>query len=765
MTATFRDYGEGFYGWYDEGGNFLGTTEPISYNTDPELPAPAASYSGPPTTNTPVPAATAATSTGTTSGTSAIGINYTIPTPISYDANGAPVYRPNDPAFYQSEIAIREANRAALREAAAAYGLNSEILITMPGSDGKTYLELGPNNFVDISSYFAGIPSGPTWQDVAVPRDTVGYETGYGGRTVQIEPPLQQSVTVQLPTGENVVVDPNSELARYIQYLGTQPDPLQQVPIGAIWAKNGVSDPYSDPATVKYAIESLERAKQQQAGRESLGLPTSTPQWNDPNWPAYVGSNPQAFQEALRAQNDPAYAAQLKAANNWDQNTFETWSRRVLNPEEQNAIDEAYWAGLGFVTGPSSSGTGTSKYGLTAAGTSMVEAQVGGYTSSGFPVTSYSSLGVNNPVDAATGAVNNLLNTGTNAINNAVNNAIGSAGAVATAALAGYASAQAALSSAQNIISNTIKAPTALPSALSPFVKTVSDLAASASSGITQIENLFSGQAATLLKAKAQATFAARYNQAASGDWRVRLQLGPAADYLYKDPNPGILAPLFNTDGIIFPYMPSIETSYAANYDKYDLTHSNYRGYFYKGSNVNDVNIRATFTAQDTQEANYLLAVIHFFRSATKMFYGQDGYRGAPPPLVFLTGLGDFQFKNHPCLIASFNYSLPNDVDYIRAMAPNNYGNLFSQRDRTGSANPLGLGSTATRLLNAGLGLNTTSSGYLNNNVNNINGGTYVPTKMEINVTLLPTNTRSQVSQQFSVKDFANGKLIKGGFW
>jgi len=29
----------------------------------------------------------------------------------------------------------------------------------------------------------------------------------------------------------------------------------------------------------------------------------------------------------------------------------------------------------------------------------------------------------------------------------------------------------------------------------------------------------------------------------------------------------------------------------------------------------------------------------------------------------------------------------------------------------------------------------------------------------------LPMQTRSQVSQQFSVKGFANGDLIKGGFW
>jgi hypothetical protein len=42
---------------------------------------------------------------------------------------------------------------------------------------------------------------------------------------------------------------------------------------------------------------------------------------------------------------------------------------------------------------------------------------------------------------------------------------------------------------------------------------------------------------------------------------------------------------------------------------------------------------------------------------------------------------------------------------------------------------------------------------------------TYVPTKMDINLMLYPIQSREQVSKQFSVKNFANGNLLKGGFW
>jgi hypothetical protein len=285
-------------------------------------------------------------------------------------------------------------------------------------------------------------------------------------------------------------------------------------------------------------------------------------------------------------------------------------------------------------------------------------------------------------------------------------------------------------------------------------------------------------ESATKERAKKQATVQARYKQPGNQDWRVRLSLGPGAQYLYNATPAGVLAPLAangGTDGVIFPYTPSVTTAYSANYEQYDLTHSNYRGLFYKSSRVGDIQIRGMFTAQDTTEANYLLAVIHFFRSVTKMFYGQDtDLRGTPPPICLLNGFGGYQFSNHPVVVSSFSYNLPNDVDYIRTTNPNNFGlNLNNRYNPSGASLPAG-GSLAglNRLLNAiPGGLNkgalprvpapNTVAGSVTNNV----PASYVPTKMEIDVTLIPVQTRSQVSQQFSLKGFANGDLLKGGFW
>ena len=278
----------------------------------------------------------------------------------------------------------------------------------------------------------------------------------------------------------------------------------------------------------------------------------------------------------------------------------------------------------------------------------------------------------------------------------------------------------------------------------------------------------------TLDKARAQNTIANQRRNPNNGDWRVKLRLAPGANYLYQAPEPGILQPLAGK-GIIFPYTPTIATSYKANYASYDLTHSNYKSYYYQSSTVEPVTLSCPFTAQSTPEAEYLLAVIHFFKSVTKMFYGQDAERGTPPPLVYLTGLGEFQFNEHPCVVQSFTYDLPADVDYIRARSQNvNNSNMLSKRQSTNATGPgttwgggiLGnvLGGAINRLANAGLpkgGMNKppapASFGQ--------NSPTYVPTKMTISISLLPVQSRKQVSQNFSLRQYANGDLLKGGFW
>jgi len=214
--------------------------------------------------------------------------------------------------------------------------------------------------------------------------------------------------------------------------------------------------------------------------------------------------------------------------------------------------------------------------------------------------------------------------------------------------------------------------------------------------------------------------------------------------------------------------------------------------------------IGCDFTAQDTFEARYLLAVIHFFRSATKMFYGQDQNpkAGTPPPLCYLYGFGEFQFNAHPLAIANFQYSLPSDVDYIRAGAPPSPDGLdevtitskkfpITAPPKPSIRTSLGtlaqsfiqnrLASGAAAIGNAfGLKLSTggglsapdwVQSGFKPDSFVNEQNVTYVPTKISLQIQCVPIISRYEISNQFSFKDYANGSLLRGvnrkgaGFW
>ena len=265
-------------------------------------------------------------------------------------------------------------------------------------------------------------------------------------------------------------------------------------------------------------------------------------------------------------------------------------------------------------------------------------------------------------------------------------------------------------------------------------------------------------------------------------DWRLRISLAPGANYLYRAPDAGILQPLLSTSGVVFPYTPSISTNYRASYDVYDLVHTNYKNYFYKNSSVEEISISGVFTANSAAEADYLLAVIHFFRSASKMFYGQDSnpVAGTPPPVLFMDGLGVYQFNEHPCLLNNFAYSLPSDVDYIRAGGARNYSggavNLAGIRNQQGAASNSPLSATLSRLtslkntfdnfINPGARANNPVSQNTTNYYGIAGQPTYVPTKITIAITLYPLISRQEQAQSFSLKNYATGQgLRERGFF
>jgi hypothetical protein len=133
----------------------------------------------------------------------------------------------------------------------------------------------------------------------------------------------------------------------------------------------------------------------------------------------------------------------------------------------------------------------------------------------------------------------------------------------------------------------------------------------------------------------------------------------------------GVLEPLSTTGGLLFPYTPQITVNNQVSYQDVILTHSNNNYQTYQNTNNVAINISAKFTAQNTTEAKYFLAAIHFLRAVSKMHFGQDDEnKGLPPPQLFLSGYGPYFFNDVSVIILNYDLTLDDDVDYVEAQGP-----------------------------------------------------------------------------------------------
>lgn len=159
------------------------------------------------------------------------------------------------------------------------------------------------------------------------------------------------------------------------------------------------------------------------------------------------------------------------------------------------------------------------------------------------------------------------------------------------------------------------------------------------------------------------------WNSDEAPDWRVRLSIPPIGTFM----NSAILAPLIESNGLIFPLTPQIRIGHKAGYDQTSPVHTNYEFVNYKASSIETININAQFFVEDYLDGAYWVAVKHYLDSVTKMFYGESEFTGAPPPVVKLYGYGDHVFNGTPVVITGYTLDMNNDVDYVEIPIPGNY--------------------------------------------------------------------------------------------
>jgi len=192
-------------------------------------------------------------------------------------------------------------------------------------------------------------------------------------------------------------------------------------------------------------------------------------------------------------------------------------------------------------------------------------------------------------------------------------------------------------------------------------------------------------------------------------DWRVRINCNFG---LFGD---NAFSLLQETNGVVWPYNPSITIATKAQYTPLDPVHNNYTMYAYKNSSVDDIQISGEFSCETEADAAYWIQATTFFKASTKMFFGKSTNAGNPPIICNLSGYGPGILNSIPVIVKSFSVDLPEDVNYIKCTS-NNFGQA-----------------------------------------------TWVPILSKISVTVSPIYNRSKL-RQFSLQEYASGSMSTKGY-
>lgn len=240
-----------------------------------------------------------------------------------------------------------------------------------------------------------------------------------------------------------------------------------------------------------------------------------------------------------------------------------------------------------------------------------------------------------------------------------------------------------------------------------------------------------------------------------------------------KDPSwlEGTLQSLTKTgNGIVFPYTPTININHSANYGTYDINQSVEQPHFYSMTPNVSLQLTAVFTANTGKEAEYMLACMHFLRTATKADFGayNNGVRrtdaGTPPPVLVFSGYGVEMFNNIPVIVRSVNFTLPEDVDYVSVMTQNAGTLIEGKVVDKGKLDALGndISGEIQDQQNAGMD-------YIEDHeeippVTVPDEASTVPTSLLFSIDLAPQHPPSQLRDEWNFKKYASGDLLRKGY-
>jgi hypothetical protein len=251
-------------------------------------------------------------------------------------------------------------------------------------------------------------------------------------------------------------------------------------------------------------------------------------------------------------------------------------------------------------------------------------------------------------------------------------------------------------------------------------------------------------------------------------DWRVRLSLAKWTSFQ----NSPVLTPLKDAGGLIFPYTPKINITSSASYSQLGPVHTNYNFQAYKNSDPGSITINAPMYVEDPTQGLYWIAMVHYLRSLTKMFAGNDPKAGNPPPVIFLNGYGNYVFKNVPVVVKRMSVDLEKDCDYVGVNVVGSAAgeiagiadSIGGLSDTLGSVIP-GIGGVtgAVSSIAGGIGQVASLAGAFGLGGTTSGGVSHVPTKSNFTIELMPIYSRDS-ARKFSLDRFVTGGYLNNTF-
>lgn len=271
-----------------------------------------------------------------------------------------------------------------------------------------------------------------------------------------------------------------------------------------------------------------------------------------------------------------------------------------------------------------------------------------------------------------------------------------------------------------SLVGSALSSTTSLISGISSKIPASATLASSANKLLGGI-----GAAVDDQNLVSAVTITAPSKKAASNvDMRVRLRanIGKEDEVYGQAGSSNIMSILHDTNGVIFPFTPTISFSQDVDYKNIDLVHTNYDFNAYTRTPSASISVSGKFTVQNQLEGQYAVAVLHFLRTVSKMYFGEQdsdsgkGPAGLPPPTLLFSGYGTYMFNDLRVILKSHNYSFDDSVDMVDIVTLDGY---------------------KTRL----------------------------PSVFTISATLAIQKAPAETRKTFSLDQFRNGELMRKGGW